>query len=85
MAEEVEIVLKMEPYSRRTLSPSLLDVAKRIVGMETMHEEVSTFQIKGRDSETEEIELLDLLNDKLISTKHILLLRIIFQEAGGPP
>ncbi len=70
-AEEVEIILKQRPRSRSLLNKRLLDFSKALLKEHDLRYETSRFHVEGYDEDFKEKICLDLLNDKLISTKKI--------------
>lgn len=65
-AEELEIVLRPSRHARKPLSDRLLGIAKKLVGLPDLQTEALKFQIKGTASDSNKVELVDLLADQLI-------------------
>lgn len=72
-AETIEIILSPKPYSREPISEKLLSLAKRLAKRTDTREEVSRFVVKGFDDEAGRSQLIDILSDRLISRKLIVL------------
>jgi hypothetical protein len=67
----IELTLKNTKFSRVSLSHRLFDSIKRISRNPRSKEIFEKFTIKGYNQETQQIEILDLLGDMLISTKKV--------------
>jgi uncharacterized protein YgbK (DUF1537 family) len=72
-ADELEIILRPRAYSRGQLSQRVLDTMRRLLQRPDLREEASRFIVKGMDSVTGRVELVDFLGDQLISRKQIIL------------
>jgi hypothetical protein len=72
-AEEVEIVLKSQAYSRNPIASRLLRTAGRLLRSDQATNEASRFIVRGQNQETGRVDTLDLLSDKLISSQQIVL------------
>lgn len=72
-AEEVEITLRPRPHSRARLDQRVLTAIRALARRDDLRGNVSGFHVKGFDPETERVELVDVLSDKLISTKRMVL------------
>jgi hypothetical protein len=70
-AEELEIILRMRPYSRESLAARIGRPIRTLLGRPDARTEMSQFKVKGLNRETRKVDLIDLLNDELISTKQI--------------
>lgn len=70
--EDIEVVLRPRRRSRNVLGDDLLGVARRLVRREELVEGMIDFEVKGLNGETGQIDLVDVLNDKLVSRKSIL-------------
>jgi len=69
-AELVDVVLK--PAGRnRTLSRKLIGIAKKIAGVPDSRTELDRLTVKGLSEVTGKVEVIDVLNDLLISKKHV--------------
>lgn len=73
-AEELEITLKSQAYSRRPLAERILSVVRRLAGHDDLRMEVSRFDVKGFDERTGQVELVDILSDQLIARGQIICL-----------
>ena len=71
-AQELEIVLRPEKYSRKPLAHNLLNIARRLARMTGLRTEASRFQIRGVRKDNGSVELVDVLRDQLITKKSIL-------------
>ena len=71
-ADEIEITLSPERYTRKGIGKRMLDAAKSLFGLEGFRDATERCQIKGLDSSTHRVEAVDLLSDKLIVKKHIM-------------
>jgi hypothetical protein len=72
-ADEVELILRPQPHSRRALAGRLLAATRRVFGLHGLHEKASRFVVRGFDRDTGKVETLDLLSDQLISKQLIVL------------
>lgn len=70
-ADEIEITLSPKRFSRKSIGGQLLDAAKGLIGLEGFHEASQRCHVRGLDTETNRVELVDLLSDKLIVKKQI--------------
>lgn len=75
-AEQYELVLRPRPYERSWIDRGdLLDRVKSLAGMVSgdpnVREEVTGFKVKGFDTESESIDQLDILSDKLVRKKTV--------------
>lgn len=70
--QDLEIVLRPRRYSRESMGGRLLAAAKKIARIDGLREEAQNFQLKGLDSETDKVHLVDVLSDKLIVKKRIM-------------
>lgn len=71
-ADEIEILLSPPRYSRAGIGKQLLNTVKRLVSLGGIHEQAQKLQIRGFDTKNRQIELVDLLSDKLIVRKEII-------------
>jgi hypothetical protein len=71
-AEDIEIVLRPPRRSRRPLGEGLLGLARSLVRRDDLNEGVIDFEVKGLNGETGRVDLVDILNDKLVGRKQIL-------------
>ena len=71
-AQQLEIVLRPEKYSRDSLSRRMLDTVRRLIRRPDLRTEASKFQIKGVRSDTNAVEIVDVLRDQLITSKAIM-------------
>jgi hypothetical protein len=83
-AEELEIILKPPAYSRGRLSDRLLSAVKHLVRREDLRSEVSRFVVKGLNTATEQVDLVDVLSDLLIAKKQVSLLEDNRSRALNP-
>jgi hypothetical protein len=66
-------VLRSPPRSRKKLLDfGLVRTAKALLTKRGFHEETKKFELKGLDSETGRVEVVDVLADQLIATKTML-------------
>jgi hypothetical protein len=72
-AEEVEIVLKPQAYSHGWISRNLMSPLRRLAQRDDMHDNVLRFDVKGLDSKSQRIQVVDMLSDQLIVKKKIVL------------
>jgi hypothetical protein len=72
--QELEIILKPTRRTKGKLSKNLLTVAKQLFSRQDLRNGASRFIVTGYDGSTGRTEQLDLLNDKLIAKKEIVLL-----------
>jgi len=70
-SEEVEIVLRSAPRSKSTLSSKLIDTIKQIFKMEGIYENVRTLKVEGPDNQTGRMKPIDLLEDKLVTSRAV--------------
>ncbi len=71
-AEEVALSLSAGRKKRAHLGDSLMGFVRRMVGRDDLHENAMQFTMSGLDTETQRSATLDLLSDKLVSTKRII-------------
>ena len=72
-AEELEIVLRPQKYSRNPLADRMLRVAQNLARRSDLRTEASKFQVRGVNSDTGAIDPIDILHDQLITTEEIML------------
>ena len=72
-ADEVEVILKPRAYSRGRLSERILTAVRTLARRTDVRESVERFVVKGLDRETQQVEMIDVLSDYLISRKQIIL------------
>jgi hypothetical protein len=72
-AETIEVILSPKPYSRESISDKILSLVKKLAKRTDTREEVSRFIVKGFDDEAGRTQLIDIMSDKLISKKQIVL------------
>ena len=70
-AEELEVILRPAKYSRGHLSAALLKVVRRLTRDNALRQSARVFRVTGFDPQSEKVEEVDVLNDKLIVTKRI--------------
>ena len=70
--EQIELVLRMGPESRKWGLERLLGPIRSLVIREDLRDNVSKFQVKGRHSVTDKVETIDLLRDKLVLSRKML-------------
>lgn len=70
-AEEIEIVLKPKAYSRGWLADRLMATVRTLARREELHDQVLRFDVKGLNTDTGLIDLVDVLSDQLIVKKAI--------------
>ena len=71
-ADEVELMLRMTPYSRQALSQRMMGFVRRLARRPDSRTEMSQFKVRGFNSESGEVEVVDALNDQLIAKKQII-------------
>lgn len=71
-AQELELVLRPQKYSRNPLAGRLLMAAKHLVGRRDLREETSKFEVKGVREDTGAVEVVDLLRDQLVAREGIM-------------
>ena len=72
-AETVEIVLKPIPRSQKFLDLSLRDAARRLFENPETRTSAKKFLLKGRNEDSDKIDVVDVLSDELIATKQVML------------
>jgi len=70
-SELVGLTLRPEPHGRTWLVPRVLQAVRQLAGRADLRENAQTFTVKGLNSQTETIELIDVLKDQLIARKQI--------------
>ncbi len=71
-AEEIEVVLRMSPHSRRWLGDAVRRAVRGLVGSSELLEAASAFTVKGLDPQTGRVEEVDVLRDHFIVTKQMM-------------
>lgn len=71
-AAELEIILRPRPYSRDSLTDELLRSVRQLARRGDLRENSSRFVVRGLNHETERVDAIDVLKDRLISVKSIL-------------
>jgi hypothetical protein len=71
-AEDLEVVLRPRRHSRGRIAEGMLGVARRLAGRDDLREGAINFEVRGFNAETEHVELVDILSDRLIATRRIL-------------
>jgi hypothetical protein len=71
-AEEVEIVLRVAPHSKRFLDHDLIRVARKLFRLPDFRQEASLFHVRAFDAASDKVETVDVLSDALIAKKMIL-------------
>ncbi len=72
VADEYEIVARPRARSRHRIGESFLGLARRLNASEDVRTSASSFQVRGHDRVTGQVESIDLLSDKLIARRPIL-------------
>lgn len=72
-AEELEIVLRPRAHSRRSLGQRIIGTIRALTHRSDLRSNVSRFHVKGYDPETNRTELVDVLSDRLVATKRMVL------------
>jgi hypothetical protein len=70
-ADEIEIILKPQPYSRNALVSNLRETTLKLLQFKNLREESSKFYVEGYGADEDGAIKLDLLNDKFIVKKKI--------------
>lgn len=70
-AQEVQVVLQPQPYSRNSLSQRLLGIVRRLANDSHLRENATRFHIRGFDEGTGRVEDIDVLRDHLIAKRHM--------------
>lgn len=70
-AEQLEIILKPERNSKKSIGTKILDGVKKLAGRDDVYTEASCFKIKGENDSTGKIDEIDLLRDQLIAKKTV--------------
>lgn len=71
-AEEVEITLRMKAHSRDSLSQRAMGFVRKLAQRSDARTEMSDFTVRGLNTETGQVEVVDALNDHLIAKKQII-------------
>lgn len=71
-AEELEIVLRPQKYSRNPLSNGILLAARNLVRRGDLRLEASKFAVKGVRADTGALELIDVLRDQLVVREEVM-------------
>lgn len=71
-ADEVELILRMTPYSRQALSQRMMAFVRRLARRPDSRTEMSQFKVSGLSSDSGGVEIVDALNDQLIANKQII-------------
>lgn len=71
-AGELEIILRTRRNAREPLSDRLLATVKKLVGLPDMQTEALKFRVKGTASDSNKVELVDLLADQLIARVQVM-------------
>jgi hypothetical protein len=66
-------VLKPQAYSHGWISRNLMSPLRRLAQRDDMHDNVLRFDVKGLDSKSQRIQVVDMLSDQLIVKKKIVL------------
>lgn len=69
---EIEIIIRPSADEQRNVLQRLIDPVRELVQRRDFHSGVRQLQIAGKHDETNRIDVVDLLNDRLISRKSIL-------------
>jgi hypothetical protein len=72
VAENVEIILRSESYSREHLGERFLNSVKRLIGIPEIREGAETFKVEAYNKRTEKNELIDLLGDQFVTSRRVL-------------
>lgn len=74
-AEQFQLILKPPPNSRDWIADRFLDIARRVArivsGDPDANEEVTSFKVRGQNEETESMETVDVLRDRLVVKKNV--------------
>lgn len=70
--EDAEIVLRSKRSRNASLAQSLISGLKSLVARPDLPEHFETLKVRGRNAETGALENLDLLSDKLVTTRKIM-------------
>ncbi len=70
--QEAQIVLKTGRKRDADLGTSIRGFVRRLLGRDDLHENATRFQVGGLDTDTQRTAVVDLLSDKLVSTKRII-------------
>lgn len=73
-AEEVEITIGMRSHSRESLPNRALQIARSLVGHTAFRHEAIVARAYGVTGDPPQLDELDLLNDKLVSTREVVYL-----------
>jgi hypothetical protein len=82
--EEVEIVLRAQRRKRGFLGQDVIGHVRNLIGLEDLSTGVSSFKIDALMRDSEKIESLDLLADKLVSRKSVMLLDSRSRDVSSP-
>ncbi len=70
-SESVQLVIKFEKKGRLEALGRFLNIARKLLGRNEFRENADRFQLRGKCVDTNRVETIDLLKDRLISTKRI--------------
>lgn len=70
-SEEVQIVLTQGPRSRRPLSDMVRGFVRSLASDPNVHEEVDILRVRGVDSVSGRVEMQDLLQDQLVTSRQV--------------
>lgn len=74
-AEQFQVVLQPRPYKREWIGNRFLESARRIADLISndpdAREEVTKFKVRGLNTETDSVETVDLLKDRLVAEKQV--------------
>lgn len=70
----IGLTLRPEPYKRDALPSKVLKAVKKLAKRNDLNENVSTFKVRGFNQVEDRTEVLDLLQDQLVTKKQIVTL-----------
>lgn len=68
---QVAIQLQPEPYGRHGIGSRVMDIVKRLARHSDVQSEATRFKVKGHNTETDKVETVDVLKDKLVAEKRM--------------
>jgi hypothetical protein len=69
---EIGLLLRRTPHSRQTLTDRVKTTIRGLASSDEFRHQARTLQVEGRNPTTGNLELLDLLESELVTTRRIL-------------
>ena len=70
-AEDIEVIMRPRVRSKGKLSAAVGGIVRFLMKRQDVYENVERLDVRGRKSNTDEVQQIDMLNDRLNTIKHV--------------